>query len=182
MNKSKRIPPIVFILSLIGALVLGAIAGSILFGSDAGVIGNTPGDYFKVKINVPTGNELIPEDTMTISPSLTNMSNGPIYEFMRVEFDPSIYSFELDKDSEWKAVTGEDNLYAHAEGNTMISIAKNGSPSLTGTLTVIADAGSFSSVTAEDMKVTVTGYGIMTSVCSSAVDQAWVDYTNGGNQ
>ena len=50
---------------------------------------------------------------------------------------------------------------------------------LTGTLTVIKEKN-FTSVTADDMLVNVTGYGILTSISRSGVGDAWEDYQNGG--
>ncbi len=119
-----------------------------------------------------------PGDTLDIDPSLDNNSNGPIYVFMEVEYDSSIY--ELKVTGSWKNVEG--NVYAYVEGDSMKAVPEDDDAVLTGTLKVIAEGKAFSNLTADDMEVKVHGHGILTSICRDGVGQAWEDYQNGGKQ
>ena len=175
MTKAKRISPLTLVLIIIGSIAIGAIASSLLFGQKSADINNTPGDYFDTEITVPAGQELIPGDTMTINPTMTNKSNGAIYAFMKVNYDSSIYDFDLAEGSSWKIVDGESNVYAYAEGSSMISVAEGEYAALDGTLSVKEDVA-VSSLTESNMKVTVTGCGLLTSTSESGIVAAWERY------
>ena len=131
-------------------------------------------------MTLPEGIGLGPGDEQTINPAIENESNGSIYEFMLLSYDPSVYSFELDDSCGWVTVPGVDNLYAYAQGNTMTAVDKGEGPELLGTMTVIADGAEYSDLVDDDMLITVDAYGIMSSVSRSAVGEAWEDYENGG--
>lgn len=82
-------------------------------------------------------------------------------------------------DDNWTAVG--DGVYAYTENGKMKAVPQDDDVTLIGTLTV-KENSDFGHVTKADMKVTVTGMGIRTSICSEGVSEAWGDYQNGGKQ
>ena len=165
---------------LLGAVV--AYAAINLFGSKSADVANTPGHTFSVDLTgVPEGTELVPGDVQTLSPAVHNGSTTDyIYAFVSVSYNPDVYEIV---DSSWELVSEEDGLsiYSYSSGGEMIPVEMGQDAEFSCGMKVVAEGAAFAGASEEDMKYTVTGYGISTSISRSGNLDTWADYENGGN-
>ena len=164
---------------LLGAVV--AYAAINLFGSKSADVANTPGHTFSVDLTgVPEGTELVPGDVQSLNPAIHNGSTTDyIYAFVSVSYNPDVYEIT---DPSWELVSEEDGLsiYSYSSGNQMIPVEMGQDAEFSCGMKVVSEGAAFAGVSEEDMKYTVTGYGISSEIARSGNLDAWVDYENGG--
>ena len=116
----------------------------------------------------------------SLSPSVQNGSTTDyIYAFVSVSYNPDVYEIV---DSSWELVSQEPGLaiYSYSSGGEMIPVEMGQDAEFSCGMKVIAEGAAFAGVNEEDMKYTVTGYGISTNISRSGNLDAWADYENGG--
>ena len=164
-----------------GLCAIAVFAAINLFGSKSADVSNKPGHTFEVDLTgVPEGTELVPGNVQSLSPSVHNGSTTDyIYAFVSISYNPDVYAIT---DPSWELVSDEvgEAIFSYSGDGQMIPVEMGQDAVFTAGMKVIAEGAVFNSLTEEDFKYTVTGYGIGTSISRSGNLDAWADYENGG--
>jgi hypothetical protein len=189
-NKRQRTTAILLALLLIGSVSTGiVIAAGLLFGHQSYTMNPSAGYAYSIDLTGSTDvGEIIPGESFSINPSITNNSTGSVYAFVRINCesfnDRPIYNLE-NLASGWTIIDelcdSENIVIAYGSGESMTTLEPGDTAALTGSLKLSVDNRDFASVK-DNLTVTIHGCAVhseaegdVDAVSSSPVD-AYTEY------
>ncbi len=122
--------------------------------------------------------ELIPDETVTVTPSVTNTSKtDSAYVFIKLDYSDEAFAPSGTVDG-WTLIDATTHVYGYGTSSALTAVAKGETVTFSGQF-VVQDA--FPDLSGDDLAIAVNAYAISNLVAHEDPATGWSDCQNGGD-